>query len=131
MNLIKPLFLSTACGIAVGCAAPGASVPKDFPSDAKLIAAQALKDRLSGRGFTARQANGVGWDMTYDPDGRFTMRTSNGLMDQGRWRAEDNRVCIEFEGRFPSGCSEMRVSPNRLHLKRASNGEVVALDAKP
>lgn len=119
------------CAIAAGCAAPGSGVSRDFPPDAQPIAAQALKERLSGRSFTASQANGIGWDMNYGVDGRFTMQTSNGHSDQGRWRTEDNKLCIAFEGQFPSGCSEMRASPNRLHLKRASNGEVVALDVKP
>ncbi|MCV0437821.1 MAG: hypothetical protein K5880_04280 [Hydrogenophaga sp.] len=129
MKTLKIAILSGLCAIAAGCATPGPGVPKEFPPDAQPANAQVLKERLSGRGFVARQANGTGWDMNYAADGRFAMRLSNGQTDQGRWRAEDNRVCIEFEGRFPSGCSEMRVSPSRLYLKRGSTGEVVAFDA--
>lgn len=131
MKTLNFVVLSSLCAIAAGCAAPGPAIPKEFPLDARPVGAQALKERLSGRGFIARQANGMGWDMNYAADGHFAMRLSNGQTDQGRWRAEDNRVCIEFEGRFPSGCSEMRLSATRLYLKRGLTGEVVAFDTKP
>ncbi len=131
MKLFTHLVMSSCCAIAAGCATPQPEVPKEFPPAAQPIGAQALKERLSGRSFTARQANGFGWEIRYAADGRFTMWTNSGHSDRGRWRTEDNRACLEFEGSFPSGCSAMRASPDRLYLKRGSTGEVMALDAKP
>ena len=107
------------------CAAPSAS----FSPEAQPISAQALQQRLAGKTYTARTAKGQGWEMRYGSDGRMSMSVSDGSSDKGRWRTEDNRLCVDFEGKFPSGCSEIRVgSTTRLYLKRASIGEVVVLD---
>jgi hypothetical protein len=131
MKLLSRIVISGCCAIAAGCATTPSDVPKNFPPDAQPVGAEALKERLSGRSFTARQANGFGWEIRYAADGRFSMWTNNGNSDRGRWRTEDSRVCLAFEGSFPSGCSVMRASPSRLYLKRGSTGEVMALEAKP
>jgi len=110
-----------------GCATPGAG----FPSDAQPIAAQALHERLASRAFTARVAGGATWEIRYEANGRMQMTVSNGMADAGRWRTEDNRLCVDFDGKFPSGCSEVRADAKQLYLKRASNGEIVALTPKP
>lgn len=113
-----------ACTVLLGACA-------SFPPEAQPIPAKALQERLAGKTYTARVANGVGWEMRYEANGRMQMKVSNGTSDGGRWRTEDNRLCIEFEGQFPSGCSEVRADGKQLYLKRASNGEVVALTPKP
>jgi len=123
INSLLAALALTACATS--------PLPQSFPAEAQSIQAPALKDRVSGRTYTGRMTSGVGWEMKYAADGRFNMRTSNGETDQGRWRTEDNRLCVDFEGKFPSGCSEVRTDAKRLYLKRASTGEVVALEAAP
>ncbi len=105
------------------------------PARAALPARRTSRPKSRKRAWlarpTARMANGVGWLMRYEIDGRINMEVSNGTADKGRWRAEDNRLCVDFEGKFPSGCSEMRADASRLYLKRGSTGEAVALTPKP
>jgi hypothetical protein len=124
MNTLRTCVIGTALLIGLTACA-------SFPADSQDITAPALQSRLAGKTYTARTANGVGWETRYEADGRMNMRLSNGSTDQGRWRTEDNRLCIDFEGQFPSGCSEMRADAQRLYLKRGSTGEIVALTPKP
>jgi hypothetical protein len=42
---------------------------------------------------------------------------------------EEGKVCAEMQKTGPS-CSEMRIVNDVLYMKRASNGEVVALQPK-
>lgn len=102
-----------------------------FPPEAQPISAKALQERLSGKHFTARMANGLDWQIRYEADGLMNMVVSNGTADKGRWRTEDNRLCVDFEGKFPSGCSEMRADAGRLYLQRSSTGEIVVLTPRP
>lgn len=111
--------------VLVACVTPPA-----FPPEVQPISAKELYERLAGSTYTARSANGIDWELRYEPDGRTHLSLSNGATDSGRWRAEDNRFCVEFDGRFPSGCSEMRADPRKLYLKRSSTGEIVALKPK-
>lgn len=129
MKATSSLMIIATGVLITACAST--TLPAAFPAEALPIKASVLKERVSGRSYTGRMANGLGWDMKYAVDGRFNMRTSNGEADQGRWRTEDNRLCVDFEGKFPSGCSEVRADAKRLYLKRSSTGEVVALDAAP
>lgn len=118
--------VATVVGLVLaGCATP------TFAPEAQPVTAKALQERLAGRTYTARIANGIGWEMRYEPQGLMHMTVSNGTADRGRWRTEDNRLCVDFEGQFPSGCSEVRADAKQLYLKRASNGEIVALTPKP
>jgi predicted small secreted protein len=123
--------LSACCALVAGCAASGAGQVRDFPPDAQTLSAQALKDRLSGRSFTVRLASGGSADLDYGADGRYRIRLSSGESDQGRWRAEDGRTCVTYEGRFPSGCSAVRATADRLYTQRASTGEVLLLIPRP
>lgn len=114
------------CGVAVlltACAT--------YPPEALPISAKDLQSRLAGKTYTARTATGMGWEMRYGPDGRLNMELSNGDADKGRWRAEEGRLCIDFEGKFPSGCSEVRADAKQLYFKRGSNNEIVVLTVKP
>jgi hypothetical protein len=130
MKLITYLALSGSCALAAGCATQP-EVPKAFPPEASALSAVALQDRLSGRAFTVRLARGGSADLDYGADGRYRIRLSSGESDQGRWRTEEGRVCVTYEGRFPSGCSEMRATADRLYTKRGSTGEVLVLAPRP
>lgn len=118
-------MIIAAAVLATACASSG--LPTAFPAEAQPIKADTLKERLNGRTYTGRLANGVGWEMTYAADGRFNMRTGNGDTDWGRWRTEDNRLCVDFEGKVRSGCSDVRANEKSIFLKRNSTGDVVSL----
>ncbi|WP_310565668.1 hypothetical protein [Hydrogenophaga sp.] len=118
--------VATLVGLVLaGCATP------TFAPESQPVTGKALQERLAGKTYTARIANGIGWEMRYESQGLMHMTVSNGTADRGRWRTEDNRLCVDFEGKFPSGCSEMRADANRLYLKRGSTGEIVVLTPKP
>ncbi len=118
--------VATVVGLVLaGCATP------TFAPEAQPVTAKALQERLAGKTYTARIANGIGWEMRYEPQGLMHMTVSNGTADRGRWRTEDNRLCVDFEGKFPSGCSEVRADASWLYLQRGSTGEIVVLTPKP
>ena len=101
---IGGLILSASLGLGA-CAAPG----DGFAPEAQPKLAKALQETLAGKTYTARLASGIGWEMRYEANGRMQMTVSNGTADGGRWHTEDNRLCVDFEGKFPSGCSEVCV----------------------
>lgn len=109
--------------------APG-TFPTAFPPDAQTPEAGVLAERLRGQVFTARLANGTGWRMEYQSSGYMFADISNGARDNGKWRTEDGRVCVDYVGRFPSGCAELRLSGDTLYLKSRTTGEVVMLEKK-
>ncbi len=121
------LIVTAAVCVLTACA----TAPPGFPPVAQPITAKALHERLVGKNYLGQTAKGQGWDIHYAADGRLQMRVSSGESDQGRWRTEDNRLCVDFEGKFPSGCSEMRADTGRLYLQRVSTGEIVVLTPKP
>lgn len=127
-NTLNINWLLLCCLLGMGACATTAPA---FPPAAQPISAKALQERLAGRTYTARTANGMGWEMRYGSDGRMSMSVSNGESDRGHWRTEDGRLCVDFEGKFPTGCSEMRADAARLYLKRGQNGEIVVLTPKP
>lgn len=100
--------------------------PTEFPSEAQAIAAQALKDRLSGRVFKARLHDQTGWRLQFKGDYIY-LNISTGASDSGRWHTEDGQLCVEYQQRFPSGCSVIRASDSVIYLQRGSTGEVVVL----
>jgi len=113
------------CGVAHGQTLN--ALPIDFPDGAQSPTAAQLAEQLGGRVFTAKLFDGVTWRMEYQSSGYLFLNVSTGQRDSATWRTEDGRVCLEFRGRFPSGCTEFRMRGDTLYLKRSSTGEVVAL----
>lgn len=113
-----PLVLLTAC----------ANLPTSFPPDAQPISARELETRLAGTSYVAKSP---GWRINYGAQGQMELTLNNGQSAKGRWRAEDSRLCIDFENTFPSGCSEMRAGHGKLYLRRNVNREVVVLTPQP
>lgn len=128
--MIKKLTTITAtlfCLAAHAQLPAPAAVPMAFPEDAQLLTASQLDERLRGHVFTATLADGTGWRLDYKATGYAFANISNGASDSGKWRAEDGKMCIDYRGRFPAGCSEIRASAQALYLKRGSTGEIVTL----
>lgn len=116
--------------MAYGQDAPAPSqLPTDYPPEAQVITAQALKDRLANHVFKARLFDRSGWRLQFKGDYIY-LNLSSGASDSGRWRTEDSRLCVDYQ-RFPSGCSDIRATDSAIFLKRGSTGEVVALVIEP
>jgi hypothetical protein len=91
-----------------------------------MLAPEALHQRVSGKVFTGRPADGVTWRLEYKTNGHAFLDTSNGFRDTGKWRVEGSKFCADWQ-RASGGCSEARVKGNIVYVKRISNGEVVPL----
>jgi hypothetical protein len=103
--------------------------PLDFPADAARVSADALRERLSGKVFSVKLADGNGWRLEYKANGYAFVDTSTGFRDTGTWRTEDSRLCSEFH-KSPAGCSEVRLAGDLLLVKRVSTGELVAFQPR-
>jgi hypothetical protein len=117
------------CVAALSQAQPAPAAPDFSEGSARPSAAQ-LSQRLAGNVFVATLANGVTWRMDYASSAGYVFfDISNGARDTAKWRAEEGRVCYEFQRAFPSGCSEYRIVEDKLFLRRGT-GEVLALEKK-
>jgi hypothetical protein len=125
--MFKQLAIVAALWCSVAHSQTPNAAPIDFPDGAQAPNAAQLAEQLGGKLYTAKLFDGVTWRMEYQASGYVFVNLSTGPRDSGTWRTEDGRVCIEFRGPFPSGCTEYRLSGNTLYLKRSSTGEVVAL----
>lgn len=105
------------------------AVPTAFPEGAIPATAEQLKARLTDRVLAARMTNGDDWRFEYKSNGYFFLNTSRGYADSGKWRAEEGKVCADMQKSGPA-CSDVRIVNDVLYMKRASNGEVVALQPK-
>ena len=86
----------------------------------------ALSARLGDRVFKATGPNGLGWRLDIKNSGFLFLDLSNGLRDDGPWRTEDGKLCVNYRGRIPAGCNEVRLVGDTVLLKTRA-GEVVTL----
>lgn len=122
---MRPLFLFITPWLAAAAAAQPA-LPTEFPADAAAVEAAALRDHMAGKVFRAQPASGPAWRLEYKANGYAFLDTTAGFRDTGRWSVEQDRLCSTWD-RAPSGCSQARLKAGVVYVKRASNGEVVAL----
>src|SRR5438034_6208173 len=99
------------------------TAPSTFPEEATTPTASELKERLAGRVFNVKLADGGSLRLQYTANGYFFLNTSGGFSDTGEWRTEDGKLCYTARKSKP-GCNEMRVKAETIYLKRNS-GEVV------
>jgi hypothetical protein len=125
-QLLTILAWAGAAAPALAQTTPAAPLPSDFPADVQALAGAALQERFTGRVYRVQPVAGPGWRLEFKDGGYAFIDLTNGARDTGRWRVEGTTLCIEWQ-RFNSGCSEIRVQGETLHLKRTTNGEVVAL----
>lgn len=123
MVLASSFALSTAWG-------QGAETPPvkfvEFPSGARTPAAPELAEKLGEKVWKAQFANGS--TGRYEFRGQYVyVDLSSGARDNGRWRTEDGRLCVEFRGRFASGCSDVVLHEGRPVFRRATTGELITL----
>lgn len=112
--------------LAPVCVAAQNLVPTEFPADAVAVAPASLTERISGKVFKVKPANGQTWRLEYKASGYAFLNTSGGFSDSGKWRVEGTQLCADWQ-RSPSSCSEVRLKDETVYVKRVSNGEVIAL----
>ena len=121
MRTFLALMLAPAAALAQS------SYPTDFPSGAEPLTQEALKHRLTGKTFVAKPT--VGDEVRTEYQDTFAYINVGGTSDSGKWRIEGSSICVEWRKIRPS-CSEMRLAGDVLFVKRANNGEVMALVPK-
>lgn len=123
------VVLVSAAGAGLARAqSPGAeAVLTEFPANALALSAADIDERLRGQTYTGTTATGVPWRADYKASGYVFVDMANGARDSGAWRAEEGRVCVEYRGRFPSGCTELRASPDTLYGKRENASDVTRM----
>jgi hypothetical protein len=105
-----------------------APLTTEFPAESTTLADDKLRQRVSGKVFKVKPADGTTWRLEFKDSGYSFLDTSRGYRDSGKWRVENSQLCIDWQ-RAASGCSDARLKDEVLFIKRTSNGEVVALQA--
>ena len=103
------------------------SFPTSFPDEAVPLTSEALKQRLTGKTFLIKPV--VGADLRIEYQDAYAFINVGGTSDSGKWRIEGSSVCVDWR-KFPPSCSEARLVADTIYIKRANNGEVVALMPK-
>lgn len=101
------------------------SVAQAFPDGASELSDIELMQRLSDRVFDVKLADGVSWRLEYKSNGYFFIDTSNNFRGDGKWAAENGKLCGQLRGRDRT-CSDVRLHQDILHVKRIS-GEIMRL----
>ena len=106
--------------------AQATSPASTFPADAQTISTQALHERLAGKKFTSRYANGMTATLQYGADQVVQLDMSTGLSAPGTWRVEGTQICMQFQN-APSGCGESKATATHMYFRRYTNQEVIQL----
>ncbi len=124
-----PKATATPSAAAASAPAAAAAPPAAWPSTARSLSGDELRQRVSGKVFEIALEPGMSARMDYRDSGyMFVNVHPSGASDSGRWRIDGNQLCSEMR-RFPSGCNEMRVVGDKLMLRR-TNGQIVMLEGR-
>jgi hypothetical protein len=104
------------------------TAPSEFPADAQPIDTASLRQRLAGKVFAVKLADGSIWRVEYQESGRAYFNFGSDR-DSGKWWTEDSKLCSEWQ-KTSLSCSEARIVGDVIYLKRARTGEVVSLMPK-
>jgi hypothetical protein len=119
------LFLTFVLAPTVAVAQ--AAFTTEWPSGAEPLLPDTLRQRLVGKTWVARPATGPEVRTQYQESRAYINVGENS--DSGTWRTEGSTVCNEWK-KFRPGCSEIRALGDALYVKRANNGEIMALVPK-
>lgn len=125
-NQILAALMLLPCAMAQSqSAAP--TQPTDFPANATILSADALRAQLVSGVYHAKLANGDTWRLEYKDNGYYFVNTGSGFNGSGTWSLVDGKLCGKLRS-APISCAEVRgeVQTKTLHIKRA-NGDIVAL----
>lgn len=103
------------------------AAPTTFPADAVAMTPEALRERLSDKVFVAKPVSDPEIRIQYK--GEFAFVNIGSASDTGKWRTEGSSVCYEWR-RFTANCSQAMLLGDVVYIKRANNGEVIALQPK-
>ena len=112
--------------LAVSSALAQNTPPTEYPSGSVALANEAIQQRLNGKLFSAKPADGSAWRFDFKDNGYMYFNTDRGYSDFGPWRIESGQWCVDLKKSGPS-CSDLREKDGQLYYKRASNGEVLQL----
>ena len=82
-----------------------------------------LQQRVAGKAFTVRLADGTHWDIAFTSAGGLSVETSKGFKGSGDWKADEGKLCSQMRAQ-DLRCGEARLFENFLYVKRA-DGEVI------
>lgn len=94
-----------------------------FPDGCASPSAADIQQRLSGKAFDIKIADGSTWHVQYGNNGDYDFKSSKGFADHGNWQAEDGKVCSKGS-KMPYSCNEVRMKGTDVYLKR-DNGEII------
>lgn len=117
-KLVQPATSATA-------QLPGQTPLNGFPADALTLSETAVRESFSGKTYNVKLANGSTWNWQFKSDGSFSISTSTGFNDAGKWTAKEGRLCTEGR-RMNAACNEVRQHGPILRFKR-DNGEIVEM----
>lgn len=120
------LLLVAANALAQTDAAPA---PQPFPADAVVPSAAELRERMAGKVFGVKNADGSSLRLDFRSNGYMYFDSSSGNRGAAEWRPEDGRACFKFSRDREFACNEVRVSADMLHLRRTS-GEVIRYEPR-
>ncbi len=126
-RLIASTTLSLATCLGQHALAQTTPSTGTFPPDAQTLSPQALQERLNGKKFNSRYANGMMATINYGADQALQLEMSTGLSAQGTWRVDGSQICMQFQAGPPSGCSESKATATHIYLRRYTNQEVIQL----
>jgi len=116
--------LMLALLVAPAIAAAQAAFPTEWPDGAQPLSPEALRQQLAGKTFIAKSLTSLPVRTQYQE--KYVYLNIGSTSDSGTWRTEGSAVCIEWRTLRPS-CSEIRAVGEALYVKRANNGEVMAM----
>ena len=105
-------------------AAAQSAFPTEWPSGAEPLSPEALRQRLVGKSFIAKSVTGP--DVRTQYQEAYAFINVGSTSDSGPWKTEGSAVCNEWQKLRPA-CSEIRAVGESLYVKRANNGEIMAL----
>jgi len=101
-----------------------ASFPTEWPSGSQPLLPDTLRQRLVGKTFIAKSVTGPDVRTAYQET--YAYINVGNTSDSGTWKTEASTVCNEWKKLRPA-CSEIRALGEALYVKRANNGEIMAL----
>ena len=107
-----------------GLAVAQVAFPTEWPNGAHPLSPAELRQRLVGRSFVAKSLTGP--DVRTQYQETYAYINVGSTSDSGTWKTEGSAVCNEWQ-RLRAACSEIRLVGEVLYVKRANNGEIMAL----
>jgi len=105
-------------------AAAQATFPTEWPNGAQPLSSAELRQKLVGKRFVAKSLSGP--DVRTQYDETYAYINVGNTSDSGTWKTEGSAVCNEWR-KLRAACSEIKAVGDQLYVKRANNGEIMAL----